>query len=88
MNISIGNNRWVKFARRPDGVWGGRGHGYRFQVERVLGSRQFSEQWRCRVWRDKGGPVIAGCLFSKMKSAIQEGARRADVATTEAPCPT
>lgn len=85
MNIGIGNNRWVKFtrtvSRTGDGEWRGKGFGYRFRATRV------GTQWQCTVWRD-GGPLIASCTFHKMKSAIQEGARLADVAATEQSCPT
>lgn len=87
MNIAIGNNRWVKFTRDAQGEWRGRGHGYRFRVARTRGLSG-SPQWYCRVWPDGSGMVIASCQFSKMKSSIQEGARLADVASTEASCPT
>jgi hypothetical protein len=87
MNIGIGDNRWVKFTRDPHGEWYGKGHGYRFRVTRSRGTYG-SPQWLCRVWAVSGGVTIASCKFHKMKSAIQEGARLADVATTEAPCPT
>jgi len=82
VNINIGNNRWIKFVRTPEGEWTGRGHGYRFRITRSSATfTTHSEQWQCRVWPATGGPVITGCLANKMKSAIQEGARRADVAT-------
>lgn len=88
MNIGIGNNRWIKFSRDANGEWRGRGHGYRFRVTRSRGLAG-SPQWSCRVYRDGDGkPAIASCKFHKMKSAIQEGARLADTAPTEIPCPT
>jgi hypothetical protein len=94
VNIGIGNNRWIRFVRAPDGEWHGRGHGYRFSVGR-LQTHHYGEQWRCRVYVATGGPQIAGCLSAKMKAAIQEGTRRADekVALTPTPpegdtCPT
>lgn len=88
MNIGIGNNRWVKFTRDANGEWRGRGHGYRFRVTRSRGLAG-SPQWACTVWRDRGA-VVANYKSHKMKSAIQEGARLADVATTELElsCPT
>lgn len=87
MNIGIGNNRWVKFTRDANGEWHGKGHSYRFRVTRSRGGYG-SPQWSVRVWRADGGAVIASYKSHKMKSAIQEGARLADVALTapEVPC--
>lgn len=87
MNISIGNNRWVKFERDTHGEWRGRGHGYRFRVTRSRGTYG-SPQWTCRVTR-LDGAVLATYMHSKLKTAIEIGARRADaVATPEDVCPT
>lgn len=83
MNINIGNDRWLKFSRDVHGEWHGKGYGYRFRVTRSRGTYG-SPQWSCRVWPATGGVVLASCKFHKMKSAIQEGARLADVATTPA----
>lgn len=88
MNINIGNNRWVKFTRTVgrtgDGEWRGRGFGYRFRATRV------GTQWQCTVWLLGGSHSIVSCTAYKMKSAIQEGARLGDAATTELEltCPT
>jgi hypothetical protein len=102
MNINIGNNRWIKFVRAPDGHWTGRGHGYRFRVERArqsfIGNGRLhsgTEQWRCLVYTVPGTTVITGCMALKMKSAILEGTRRADEKVAQSPttpegdvCPT
>lgn len=80
MNISIGNNRWIKFERDVHGEWRGQGYGYRFHVTRSRGTYG-SPQWSCRIYGIEHAKrvCIASHAASKLKSAIQEGARLADV---------
>lgn len=80
MNIGIGNNRWVKFTRDAHGEWRGRGHGYRFRVTRSRGLAG-SPQWSCSVYGLGLAERLCVATYKapKLKVAIQEGARLADL---------
>lgn len=78
MKLSIGRGREITLKRDEHGEWRGAGYGLRFRATRSRGPAG-SPQWRCRVWRETGGPAIASCSFPRLKSAVQEGARLADL---------
>lgn len=87
MKIQIGAGRELTLKRDEHGEWRGQGHGLRFRVTRSRGTAG-SFQWRCRVWHTTGGPAIASCTFHRLKPAIQEGARLADLELDRRKAPT